>query len=114
LKDSQPVLETRFQVNKAGANALKLQGAFGAKLGLIKKDEMEDKYNVQYYEMTDLEALDVFFRKCNKARNELQRYMDSMEETKAAFCEQTHIKVEDGGTIAISTEAMVYLFAAKA
>lgn len=41
----------------------------GKNLAAKLLQEKEEKYNYQWYVLTDVEALDIFFLKCNKARN---------------------------------------------
>jgi len=110
LMESDPALEARYQANKA-KNKAQFQGAMASKFLAMKKT---DKYNEQYYMMTDLEALDLFFNKCNKARNELQRFIDMMDEKKADFCNICTIAPADGGTAGVCLEGMTYLFMGKA
>lgn len=49
------------------------------------KQEKEDKYNYQYYVLTDVEALDIFFLKCNKARNQVNKFNDMIDDSKELF-----------------------------
>jgi len=54
-------------VRHAGTKAEKMARAFG----VMVTDKAEDRYKVDYYEYTKVEGIDIFFRRCNKARNEL-------------------------------------------
>jgi hypothetical protein len=98
----------KFQVKEA---AKKVHKAGIGMAGIISD---EQKYSYPYYEMTGLEALDSFFKRCNKARNEVQRYKDTMETKKESFLKNCHIPTPEGGTIANCIEGMLYLFMGNA
>lgn len=65
LMDSEAALEAQYQLRNKGNKAGRMAGALGAKFHMAQ----QDKYSFQYYEWTEVEIIDVFFRRCNKARN---------------------------------------------
>lgn len=107
LMDSQAALEAQYQLRNKGNKAGRMAGALGAKFHLAQ----QDKYSYQYYEWTEVELIDVFFRRCNTARNQLQRYIDTIDFQKREFLNVIGIPEAEGGSIALCLEAMIYLFA---
>ena len=58
-------MNARYTIN----HNVKAGGLLGKNLAAKLLQEKEEKYNYQWYVLTDVEALDIFFLKCNKARN---------------------------------------------
>jgi hypothetical protein len=107
LLNSEAALEAQYQLRNKGNKAGRMAGALGAKFHLAQ----QEAYSHQYYEWTEVEIIDVFFRRCNKARNQLERYLDTIDFQKKEFLEAIGIPESEGGSIALCLEAMIYLFA---